>query len=121
MEDKLFSLPGEISKVTTMAHGAVRIQVDSQEDIPSELVGRLFKVTYKQGYFAFLPELKPIEAEDVIDLPPLPEDDSMKKSHSKRLRDVIWVWGEQRGEKDQALFYARNMERIIDQIKEKLT
>ena len=118
--NKIFSIPGEISKATTMANGALRIQVDSQESIPSDQIARLFQMTEKVGYFCFLPEMRPIEADEVIGLPKLAKDDSRVKPHSQRLRAAIYVLGQQRGERDSELFYARMMESLIEQVKAKL-
>ena len=48
------------------------------------------------------------------------EDLPNKKSHSKRLRDVIYVLGQQHGETDSEAFYKRKMEQIIEFYKAKL-
>lgn len=48
------------------------------------------------------------------------EDIPNKKSASKRLRDVIYVLGQQLGESDSEAFYQRKMEQIIDFYKSKL-
>jgi hypothetical protein len=48
------------------------------------------------------------------------EDIPNKKSQSKRLRDVIYVLGQQLGETDSEAFYHRKMEQIIEFYKSKL-
>ena len=48
------------------------------------------------------------------------EDLPNKKSQSKRLRDVIYVLGQQLGESDSEAFYQRKMEQIIEFYRNKL-
>lgn len=48
------------------------------------------------------------------------EDLPNKKSQSKRLRDVIYILGQQLGESDSEAFYQRKMEQIIQFYKSKL-
>jgi hypothetical protein len=119
-KETVLSIPGEVSKLQSMANGAVRIQFDSQESIPAALKAKLFESMEKQAYMAILPELRPIEPEEVVDLPPLKKVEG--KTPSQRLHSVLFVYWKQLGEQgDFDLFYADYMNRIIEKIKEKLS
>ena len=120
MAEQLLSIPGEITKITTLAHNSMRLQIDSQENVLPELVSQIFQMTDKVGYFCFLPEERPIAAEEVIDLPQIKLDDDEVKTPSQRLRGVIYLYAKQRKEADTELFYRRCMEKFIKNIKEKL-
>jgi hypothetical protein len=120
MEEQLLSLPGEITKVTTMSHNSVRLVIDSQENVDSEIMAKLFSMSGKVGYFNFLPEIRPIQIADVLELPPIERQEDETKSPAQRLRAVIYVLGKQKGEKDMELFYRRIMDKLIEQVKEKL-
>ncbi len=119
-DESLMSIPAEITKVESKPNGAFRLQVDSQENIPAEMRSRIFNELDKMGYFCFLPELRPIAAEEVVSLPPLKLQEDETKTPSQRLRAVIYLLAKKRNEADTELFYRRCMEKLIDQIKDKL-
>jgi len=92
-----------ISKVTTLADGCVRVQLDLQETTP-ELMAQLF--TMKQGG-------KLIEIET--------DGEGKVKSPSKRLKDIIYVYWFKNGQKGEfENYYTAKMEGIISSIANRL-
>ena len=117
--NNIFQIPATISGVKTMCHKSLRLTVDSQENLSPESISRLFNLVDKLGYFTFsVQEIKP---EDLLNLPEITEFKG-EKSLSERLRNVLYVWHEQRGGKKEDFedFRRKQMERIIEQIKSKL-
>lgn len=108
----------ECVKIESKPHKAVRVVFDSQEELTDEVRASIMAWHEKLGHLTFLQE-KPIEALDALKLPPLTKVEG-KKSKAKELRDAIWVWGNQRGEKDGEEFYEKIMKSFINHVKEKL-
>ena len=90
---KLLTFFGVTRKVTTKAHGAVQIVIDTQEEFPPESAALLFATKDLFGSWGFKVGEVPMEAEDVPDYEPEFEDD---KSPSKRLRAVLFVYYKQK-------------------------
>ena len=68
MDDKqIFQIPGVILSDKSMANGARRFTVETQEALSANLIQRLISLENKIGWFTFM--VKVIEAQDVIDLP----------------------------------------------------
>lgn len=108
--------PAVISKVTTMADGSIRLQVDTQE-IPPEDKTRVFSLFGKLGYF-FFAETTTFKIPDKL---PEIQLEKGQKSPSERLRGVLFVyWEQNKIKEDFDTFYRRTMNRYIDSIKEKL-
>src|SRR3990167_904740 len=85
----LTKIPSEITKITTMSNGALRIQVDSQENIHPEDKARIMELHEKLGVFVFAEALKD---EDLLDLPEVKIEKS-DKTPSQRLRAVLYrLW-----------------------------
>ena len=120
---KIFTAPGVISKIVTMADRTIRIQVDCQEMNPDEEVV-ILHARNKLGWFLFgeseiieedikLPDYRPVEKRD--------------KTPSQRLRAVLWRLWEQKGKKDiygqpcdSDTYYRQIMESLIGKYKEML-
>jgi hypothetical protein len=117
---QLFQIPSEISKIQTMSHGALRLQIDTQENVSPESISKLMNIFEKLGYFTF--SVETIKPEDLLSLPEIKEFPN-EKSLSERLRNVLYVWHEQRGGKkeDFEAFRTQQMNKIIEQIKSKLS
>lgn len=115
----IYQLPGEIVKVSSMAHRAVRIVADSQEELSDAELAKAMGMLGKQGWFTFSPEVA-IKPEQLLDLPKLQSREEDEKSPAVRLRAVIYLLGKQKGEKDDELFYYATMEKLIEWVKEKL-
>ena len=95
-----------------------RLQIDTQE-MPADQEAELMKVKNKQGWFLF--KETEIQAKDV------PEDDAPEfdgeKSLSKRYRDVLWVFWEQKVKhtgKEYNQFRKEFMEKKIQDVKDNL-
>jgi len=81
---KLLTTPATISKVQTMSHRSLRLQVDTNEALSDEEVAKIMSNYEKFGYFCFIEEKHgDIKPEDLVDLPKLPAtDESSKKTPS---------------------------------------
>lgn len=112
-----FQVPATISKISTMAN-SLRLSVDTQETLSTEAMENLFNLYNQLGWFNF--SVHQIEAENVVNLPPLKKTEN--KSQSQKMRDVIWhMWNQDNN--GYAVFndyYFWYTERIIEKLKEKL-
>ena len=102
-----------------MAHRALRIVADTQEEMSNEQMAKAVGMLGKQGWFTFSPE-KSIEAKALVELPALQSREEDTKSPAVRLREVIYLYGKQQGAKDDEIFYYSTMEKLINWVKEKL-
>jgi hypothetical protein len=126
MDKHIFQIPGEITKITTMSRKALRLQIDTQEEVKGEQIEKLMAVYETYGWFTFLvrDDKGKIKPEEVVDLPPI--DNELfkgKKSLKERLRNVQFVYYKQRkigAVEDFELWRARETERMITKYKEKL-
>lgn len=118
-------IPATIQKVETMARCA-RIIVDTQETLTPAQLAELFALHEKVGYFFLFEDPSRMQV-DASKLPAIQLEEG-EKSPSQRLRATMYVFWDQnvRGRKADAystdfeLFYKREMEKIIDQVKERL-
>jgi len=90
MTDTLLQLPSTISKIITMGNHALRLQVDTQENIDNKVMAKILSLYNKLGYFCFLVGDKKIQAEQLVDLPELKTED--EKTPSQRLRNRMFVY-----------------------------
>jgi hypothetical protein len=107
-----------IEAIQTMADRGNRVVIDTQELSPEDMA-TLFSL--KQGGMGwFLFKGAAITTEEIPDYDPATFDEI--KSPSQRLRAVMFVvWKEVKGAKgDFESFYRAQVERIIEQYKEKL-
>lgn len=119
--DNIFSSPGQISKVTTLADGTVRIQFDSQE-LNSQGMSSLFQLFNQYGSMIFaLPET-PIEEIGKVEIPQVIPAKKSKKSKSVQLRETMWLFWKQSGSSgDFDDYYNNQMDRLIDYWRKLLT
>ncbi len=114
---EVLKVPATVTKVTTMADGSLRLQVDTQE-LNSEDKGKVMDFHEKLGIFIFSEE--GIELEDLKDLPKV-ELEEGEKQPSVRLRAVLYVYWEQNKIKEPFdMFYKKKVEGFINAIKDKL-
>lgn len=120
MNKLLFQIPAEINKVTTLKFGAVRLVIDSQENIPAEHRGQLMTMVDKYGLFSFL---IPQKDNEIIEPEDIPEFDAkrfdVKKSPAQRIRNrlfVLWKKRYPKAEIDFDSFYIQKIERILEWI-----
>lgn len=114
----LLQVPSEISKVETMRNGALKLRIDTQENLSPEVRTKIMSMSDKLGWLTF--SVRVITPEDIIDLPEI-KNDSSSKTPSQRLRSVIYVLYNQEGKPgDFEQYYTTKMNKIIDWIKEKI-
>lgn len=99
---------------------SIRIVFDSMENLSDEAITRLFKLRNKTGWLSY--NVHQIEAEDIIDLPPINKTEPEDRPPSKRLRAVFFRMWEQdnSGFKTADDHYRFMMEKLINFYKEKL-
>lgn len=109
-----------ISKVSTMADGGMRVQVDTNEVTP-EVAAALMGLHKQFGMFIFAPEGKKVEEQDLV-IPEEQKEFPNQKSLSERLRNVLFVLHEKRGGNKEKFedFRRKYMEKIIEQVKQKI-
>lgn len=112
----MLRVPSTITKIVTLADNTVRLQVDCQELAPED-EAEIFKLRNQLGYFVYSISKK-IETKDI---PTEALDFPNEKSPSQRLRAVLYVIWEHAGKKGEfETYYRGKMERIIEQLKEKI-
>jgi hypothetical protein len=119
MDEMLLQVPGEISKVETMRNGALKLRIDTQENVSPEVRAKIMMMVDKLGYFTFAARL--IQPEDIADLPELKREED-GKSPAQRLRATLFVlFNQEKPEGGFELFYQQHMQKLIDFVKNKLT
>jgi len=119
VESSIFQVPATITKIETMANG-LKLRVDTQENLSPEAMKRLMELHNQLGWFTF--NINQIDAQDIVDLPPLKKTEKDEKTPSQRLRAVFYLmwkqvnWGHQTAED----YYKEMMENLITHYKEKL-
>lgn len=120
MDKMIFQVPGVITEAKIKSKNNIRLQIDSQEAVSPEGISRVCQLVNQLGWFTF--NVHQIEAEDIIDLPPLKKTEPEEKSPSQRLRAVFYIMWKQNPEgfKDKDSHYKYMMERLIEYYKNKL-
>lgn len=118
VEADIFQAQAQIQSVRTLVDGGVKLDVVTQE-LGAEDLARLFKLKGKLGWFV-LKEAE-VEAHEI----PTEEVqlETTYKKPSQRLRNVLYRYWEQHTDQREdfdTVYYPKRMEKIIDQIKEKL-
>jgi hypothetical protein len=117
--NNLLQTPATVSKISTLSHRSLRIQVDTAENLSDEQMGKFSALHEKFGHFLFSPDT--IKEEDLLKLPPLPERPEEGKSPSQRLYNILFVYHKQLNDgTDFEVFYRTYMDKIINKIKERL-
>ena len=124
MSEPLLQVPSEITKIVTMNHNSLRLQVDTQEDITAVAQAMIFGFKGHPGVFAFA-KSKVNESELIV--PDYKPTEDELKSPSQRLRGVFYLLWQQRGKKDKFTnlcdsdtYYRQMMEEVIEFYKSKL-
>lgn len=119
-KNSIFQVPAVIGKIETMSRNSLRLKIDTQENLTSEEIKRLFELREKLGYLTFNVEV--IEAQDIVDLPKLDSSDYEDgKTPSQRFRAVLFRIWEQKGKKGVFNeYYNSCMELLINKYKDKL-
>ncbi len=112
----VFTAPGQITNVSTLVDGTVKLTVAVAKELPSEEMATLFDARkLGVGHFLFSPN--DLEEGDV---PPEPARASFEgKSPSQRLHSVLFVkWRETTNQTTPFdVYYQRQIDSIIDSIK----
>lgn len=113
------TLSGELENFTTRADGTVKLVIGTQE-VDAELGGKLFDLRRK--FIKVLLSDTKIEAIEEKMLDELKLHDTTKaKTKSQMLRSVLWLLHKQGGgDQDFNDFYDEKMDKIIQQIKDRL-
>ncbi len=124
LETPVFQVIAEVGKVETQAEGGLKMTVYTNEVAPDEMA-MLMGLRGKQGNMLFAPASHKFTEEDTKDLPEITLEVG-EKHPSTRLRAVLFRLWEQTGglarpdKKTSEQYYREQMERIINQAKEKL-
>ena len=118
-EWKPAQVQGSINKMTVKSGGSVKIEFETQQNVSGDLIKYFSEQIDKYGWITH--NAHQIEAEDIVDLPPLSKDPE-KKSQSTRLRAVFFRLWQQNSEgfEDADEYYKDKMEKLIDHYKGKL-
>lgn len=101
--------------ISTRKDGTLKVTLETNE-LHTEDSVYLMQNVNKQGYFFF--QESPFKE---INIPDVKLNEFETKSPSQRLRNVLWLIWEENGKKgDFDTYYKSTMEKIIDQLKEKL-
>jgi hypothetical protein len=113
---KAVQFPAQLQKIATRVDGSINISIETQELSRMDMA-ELFSYRNALGYITFTPNL-----ETKIEVPDEQVGD-MNKSPAQRLRNVLYVmWGQSGKKKFDTFqqFYDVNMERLINQLKDRL-
>lgn len=117
---KIIQTPAQLTSYRQKADRSMTLSFSTREYSPDEIqpIAELFQ---SDGWLLFKPD-SPFSEEE------LPKNDSgiESKTPSQRMRSVLFVWWKQKNDAGETnldfdAFYRAKMERIIDQVKEKLT
>jgi len=109
--------PSQLTKIETRTDGSIKLTMETQE-LNGEDMATLFGYRNLVGYVTFTPN----KVDDIE----VPKENAVAddgKSPSQRLRNSLYVLWEQKGKVKYdtfEMFYSVNMERIINQIKDRL-
>lgn len=113
----IFQTNATITKVMTMADQGIRVQIDTPE-LPENSIAKLFGLRNKEMWVAM--KDVPLKEEDIT----VPEytEATGKKTPSQRLRASIFIFWEQQTDRSKPFddFYREYMQKIIDQVQNKL-
>jgi hypothetical protein len=112
----MIKVPSNIHKVETMSDGGLKLVIFTQELDPTDKA-EVMNLYNKQGWFVFSDT-----GITEVDIPTEQVEYQGEKTPGQRLRGVLYRLWEQdhAGFKDYETFYRSRMERLIEQIKEKL-
>jgi hypothetical protein len=112
---KSVQFPSQLTKLETRVDGSIKVVIETQE-LNGRDMAELFAYRGQLGYTTFTPN-----PEKSISVPETIVEDN-GKSPSQRLKNVLYVMWEQSGKKVDTFsqYYDMQMERIINQIKDKL-
>lgn len=109
-------VPALLDTISTLKDGTIKLVFETQELTP-EKVGTLFSYRKGLGFLAYKPETFQPEQVELIEK--LKVDEFENKSHSKRMRDILFRLWEQnkQGYEDFNLYYQYRMNHLCDLLK----
>jgi hypothetical protein len=112
---KAVQFPAQLQNLTTKVDGSIKVTIETQE-LNGQDMADLFAYRNLLGYVTFTPN-----AESIVEVPKENVGD-MGKSPAQRLRGVLFVAWQQSDKKFDTFqqYYDIQMERIINQIKDRL-
>jgi hypothetical protein len=119
--EKIISIPTLLWDKGTLNDGGRRLWLTTNELTDDDQKSLIMKYGDNKtfGYFTF--KETPIAQEDIVDLPDIKPEFKSDKTPSQRLRAAIFVYWKNKGEKGEFDdFYKKQMNRIINRIKESL-
>ena len=117
----MLSLPVIITKVSTTKDKSFEIKMETQDKSTLDAVQKaaLLDLIDEFAFVGFRMGDKPIEQMDVPDVVPEFKGD---KTPSQRLRAVLYVlWEQTKPQEEFEPYYRRQIEKIIDSVKSKLS
>jgi hypothetical protein len=112
---KAVQFPSQLTKLETRVDGSIKVILETQE-LNGQDMADLFAYRGQLGYTTFTPN-----PETAIVVPDIRVEHN-SKSQSQRMKDVLYVMWTQSGKKIDTFtqYYEIQMERIINQLKDKL-
>jgi hypothetical protein len=116
---KKIQVPATLEGISTLKDGGASVRFHTQE-LSDEDLAVLFKYTDKFGWLIFAET--EAEVQDIKELEAIRKDTG-GKSPSQRLRGALFVLWQQRGDTNTSFeqFYSQQMEKVIENVKGRLT
>lgn len=114
----MITLAAYLAKMSTKADMSVKLEFETRE-FDNKDIAALMEFRDKEGWLLFSAN----KFADDVRIPDMTADSGKgEKTPSERMRGAMWHWWDQSGRPTTTFeeFYRMKMERMIDQIKEKL-
>ena len=110
-----------IKKISTLPDRTLKLTIETQE-LPPDDMAKIFDLMDKYCWLALKEQEAGAITEDELDIPEVDKIEKDAKTPSQRLRNVIYIFylQQNKGKEDFDTFYRRNVEKIIDRIKNEL-
>ena len=119
MDKIIFQVRGFLTGIKTKTN-SWEIKFETDENVPGDKIAIFADLKNKPGYMTVSSHL--VEAEDIIDLPPIRPVEKSDKTPSERLRSVMFLLWKQNSEgfKTADEYYRFKMEKLINHYKDHL-
>lgn len=117
--ETIFSVPAQVIRVTTNPYGGVRIAFDTQENLSSDVIGRLAQWHNKRiGHLLFLQEQE-VEPETLLALPKIEKG---KRSQAQKIRFLLHRIAVEEGVPEEKFeeFYTRETDKYMVMLEQRL-
>lgn len=119
--NKIFLIPAVLESYRSLKDRTLKLSFETSEPTPEQLTNIALSIQ-NSGYLAFNTDV--FKTEQLQAIQDIKTDyDDKEKSHSQRLKSVLYVAWKQdnEGYSDSELYYRFKMEKFINHIKSKLT